>query len=31
MMRGEDPAPRAFDVALSVPQVRERVEPFLVE
>jgi len=30
MMRGEDPAPKAFDDALSIPQVRTRVEPFLV-
>ncbi len=27
MMRGEDPAPKAFDDALSIPQVRTRVEP----
>jgi rubrerythrin len=30
MMRGEDAAPKAFDDALSIPQVRTRVEPFLV-
>jgi rubrerythrin len=30
MMRGEDAAPKAFDDALSIPQVRIRVEPFLV-
>ncbi len=29
MMRGEDPAPKAFDEPLSIPQVRTRVEPFL--
>ena len=29
MMRGEDPAPTAFDDALSIPQVRTKVEPFL--
>ena len=30
MMRGEDAAPKAFDDVLSIPQVRIRVEPFLV-
>ncbi len=30
MMRGEDPAPKAFDDALSIPQVRTIVAPFLV-
>ncbi len=29
MMRGEDPAPKAFDDALSIPQVRTIVAPFL--
>jgi hypothetical protein len=30
VMRGEDPAPRAFDTTLSIPQVQTRVAPFLV-
>jgi len=30
MMRGEPPAPKAFDDALSIPQVRTKVSPFLV-
>ncbi len=30
MMRGQEPAPKAFDDALSIPQVRTRVAPFLV-
>ncbi len=29
MMRGENPAPKAFDDALSIPQVRTAVAPFL--
>ena len=30
MMRGEDPAPKAFDDALSIPQVQIRVSPFIL-
>jgi rubrerythrin len=30
MIRGEDPAPRAFDDGLTIPQVRIRVQPYIL-